>query len=155
MAEYFINFSLILPLPTEAAEKYALDLAYQVARIHHGDEIPEDFPASLSDVVGDWVFETDASDPSSGWGLWMHSDSGGMNAVGAFIQHLLQRFDPEGYATLEWSSDCTEPRVDGYGGGASVITAERIKSINTDQWLQRQVARLKKTHHRLRAVARQ
>jgi hypothetical protein len=145
MADYFTNFSVIVPLPTEAAERYALDVADQAARIHQGDEMPEDFPISLRDVVEDWQFETHPSDPSNGWGLWLHSDQGGIDAVCAFIQHLLERFDPEAHATLEWSNDCSKPRIDAFGGGAAFITAGTIKSINTSSWLHRQVARLQ-TH---------
>ena len=142
MADYFTNFSLIMPLPSEAAEKYALDLAEQAFHIHMGEEMPGDFPESLREVVEDWQFDTDPSDPSSGSGLWLHSSSGGVDAVCAFIQHLLQRFDPAGHATLEWSNDCSKPRVDAFGGGAALITARRLKHINTGQWLHRQVARL-------------
>ena len=142
MADYFTNFSLIVPLPTEAAEKYALDLAQQAFHIHLGDEIPDDFPALFRDVVEDWQFDTEPSDPSNGWGLWLHSDSGGIDAVCAFIQHLLERFDPAGHVALEWSNDCSKPRVDAFGGGAAIITATRIKTISTSQWLHRHTARL-------------
>jgi hypothetical protein len=142
MADYFTNFSLILQLPAEAARKYALDLAHQAACIHQGDDIPDGFPASLREVLEDWQFETDAADPSDGWGLWLHSENGGVDAVCAFVQHLLQRFDPCGSAAVEWSNDCSKPRVDAYGGGAALVTATKIKGINTGQWLQRQLARL-------------
>ena len=53
MAHYFTNFSLIVPLPDEAAVQYALDLAEQAFHIHMGDEMPADFPASLRDVIED------------------------------------------------------------------------------------------------------
>lgn len=142
MADYFTNFSLIVPLPSEAAEKYALELANQAARISQGDEVPADFPVSLRDVVEDWQFETDASDPSNGWGLWLHSSSGGIDAVCAFLQHLLERFDPTGHVALEWSNDCSKPRVDAFGGGAAIVTADKIKHFNTGQWLHRQIARI-------------
>ena len=33
MADYFTNFSLIMSLPNEAAEKYALDLADELAPV--------------------------------------------------------------------------------------------------------------------------
>ena len=146
MADYFTSFSLIVPLPTEAAEKYALNLAHQAADIHHNDTIPDDFPASLRDVVEDWQFDTEPSDPANGWGLWLHSQNGGVDAACAFIQHLLERFDPAGHVGLEWSNDCSKPRVDAFGGGAALITAKNIKSITTGLWLHRQTARLQ-THN--------
>ncbi len=143
MADYFTNFSLIVPLPTEVAQQYAIDLAQQAFHLFLGDESPEDdFPAALRDVVEDWQFDTDPSDPSSGPGLWLHSSNGGIDAVCAFLQHLLQRFDPTGHVGLEWSNDCSKPRIDAFGGGAALITARKIKTINTGEWLHRQVARL-------------
>ena len=145
MADYFTNFSLIVPLPDEAAVQYALDLAEQAFHIHMGEETPADFPASLRDVIEDWQFDTDSSHPSNGRGLWLHSSNGGIDAVCAFIQHLLKRFTPDGHVELEWSNDCSKPRVDAFGGGAALITARKIKSINTGQWLHQQVSRLPKT----------
>jgi len=140
MADYFTNFSLIVPLPTEAAEKYALDLAHLAFQIHLGDDMPNDFPVSLRDVVKDWQFDTDPGDPSNGWGLWLHSDGGGVDALCAFLQHLLQRFDPTGRVTFEWSNDCSKPRVDAYGGGAAIVTADKIKSMTTGGWLEKHAA---------------
>ena len=142
MADYFTNFSLIVPLPDEAAVQYALDLAEQASRIQQGDEMSEDFPASLRDVIEDWQFDTDTNNPSNDRGLWLHSSNGGIDAVCAFIQHLLQRFAPGNHVTLEWSNDCSKPRVDAFGGGAALITARKIKSISTGEWLHREVTRM-------------
>ena len=142
MADYFTNFSLIVPLPTQEAVEYALNLAEQAFHAHMGEEIPNDFPASLRDVIEDWQFDTDSNDPSNGRGLWLHSSDGGIDAVCAFIQHLLQRFAPGNHVTLEWSNDCSKPRVDAFGGGAALITARKIKTINTGEWLHREVTRM-------------
>jgi hypothetical protein len=140
MADYFTNFSLILKLPDEAAQKYALDLAYQASHTCQGDEQPGNFPASLAEVVEDWQFETNPENSAECPGIWLHSINGGIDAVCAFIQHLLQKYDPEGSVTFEWSNDCSKPRVDAYGGGAAIITADEIKTMNTGQWLQQNAA---------------
>jgi hypothetical protein len=123
---------------------YALHLAEQASDILQGEKIPDDFPASLNDVVEDWRFDTHSRDPSDGRGLWLHSSNGGIDAICAFIQHLLQRFAPGEHVTLEWSNDCSKPRVDAFGGGAALITARKIKTINTGEWLYREVTRLRK-----------
>ena len=153
MADYFTNFSLIVPLPNEAAVQYALELAEQASRIQQGDEMPDNFPASLRDLIEDWQFETDSNEPSNGRGLWLHSSNGGIDAVCAFIQHLLQRLTPAEHVTLEWSNDCSKPRVDAFGGGAALITAGKIKSISTGEWLHRQVSRLPKPQPEAAVVA--
>ena len=139
MADYYTNFSLAVPLPEQAAQAYALTLAAQAGAAVQGDELQADFPASLRDVIEDWVFEADA-DCSGKPGLWLHSSSGGIDSVCAFIQHLLQKFDPQGSVSLEWSNDCSKPRLDAYGGGAAFITARRIKTTTTTEWLHKQEA---------------
>ena len=143
MADYFTNFSLILELPSETAQHYALDLAHQASLMMHGDENPEGIPDCLIGVLDGWSLETEAQETGNGWGIWMHSSYGGIDAVCAFIQHLLQKFDPNGCVSFQWSDDCSKPRIDAYGGGAAIITANRIKSINTGQWIQQQTKRLR------------
>lgn len=146
MADYYTKFSLLVLLPTEAAEKYALELA-QNAR-NQGDEPSDNFPAELCAVVEDWQFETESAHASQGHGLWLHSENGGIDAACEFIQHLLQQFEPAGHVTLEWSNDCSKPRIDAYGGGAAFITATEIKTLHTGRWLHQQVAKLKNNPRR-------
>ena len=150
MADYFTNFSLIVPLPDESAQVYAVKLAEEASAASLGDQAPADFPASLADVTEDWVFDTDAESSAGKWGLWLHSSSGGIDAVCTFIQHLLQKFQPEGCVSFEWSHDCSKPRTDAFGGGAAFITARKIKTTSTGQWLHKQAARraLQPTHER-------
>ena len=136
MADYYTKFSLVLSLPDQDAQTYALELAHQACQGQQGDELPTDFPKALADVIEDWQFETDADSPAGEFGVWLHSDSGGVEALCAFIQHLLEKFDPQGRVSFAWSYDCSKPRLDAYGGGAAVITAQDIRSIDTGQWLQ-------------------
>jgi len=138
MADYFTKFSLILPLPNEAAQRDALDLDANARRVAQGDEPSEKLPDSIQAVIEDWQFETDGESADGKWRLWLHSDYGGIEAVCAFIQHLLQKFDPQGWVAFEWSHDCSKPRLDAYGGGAALITATEIKTMNTADWLRQQ-----------------
>ena len=143
MADYFTNFSLLVPLPSKAAQEYALDLAAKAGTaMMEDDPLLDDFPEDLREVIEDWRFETEAETEPNNWGLWLHSGDGGVDAVCAFIQHLLQKFDPRGHVAFEWSNDCSKPRVDAYGGGAALVTARKIKSVTTGAWLHREVARL-------------
>jgi hypothetical protein len=132
MADYFTNFSFILPLADDAQKEYALNLAHIASQQRFAEEpLPADFPTVLRDVLEDWSFELEDGEE----GLWLHSDSGGIDAVCAFVQHLLIKFNPSGRITFEWSHDCSKPRVDAYGGGAAIITASEIKTMNTSDWL--------------------
>src|ERR1039458_6080841 len=135
MADYFTNFSVVIKLANEAEQACALDLAHKASLAQQGNELPADFPKDLVDMIEDWQFETDADNSGTARGLWLHSMYGGVDAVCAFIQHLLQKFDQKGYVTFERSHDCSKPPVDAYGGGAAIITAKEIKSMSTAQWL--------------------
>ena len=140
MADYFTNFSVVLKLANETEQAYALDLAHKASLAQQGQVLPADFPKELVDMIEDWQFETDADNSGTTHGSWLHSMNGGVDAVCAFIQHLLQKFDQKGYVTFEWSHDCSKPRVDAYGGGAAFITAKEIKTMSTATWLNEQVA---------------
>ena len=140
MADYFTHFSLIFTLPSAEAQTYALQLAGQISLIRQGDEQPADFPRELAAVIEDFCFETEADTSENKPALWLHSSDGGIDAVCLFIQHLLQRFDPSGRVTFEWSHDCSKPRTDAYGGGAAIITATEIKTMSTSEWLNQHTA---------------
>jgi len=142
MANYYTNISMVLSLPNQAAQEYALNLAQRASQVQQGDEPPSDFPKDLADVIEDWTFETDADHSAEGHGIWLHSDTGGVDALCAFLRHLLQKFNPQGHAAFEWSHDCSKPRVDAYGGGAALVTATKIQTMNTGQWLQERVSKL-------------
>ena len=92
MADYFTHFSLVIRLPDEAAQTYALELHSQGVRLWQGDDVPADFPAELRAHHEDWCFEVEADVVEGNPGLWFHSEYGGMDALCAFIQRLLQKF---------------------------------------------------------------
>ena len=132
MADYYTNFSFMVPLNTDVQKQYALDIS-NTASTHRCEETPtpSDFPDPLKDYIEGWTFELEDCEE----GLWLHSDSGGIDAVCAFVQHLLQKFDTTPYVTFEWSHDCSKPRKDAYGGGAAVITKTEIETMNTADWI--------------------
>jgi hypothetical protein len=134
MADYFTKFSVVVPLPDAAAQAYALELAAQAEQFLQDDVMPEGFPASLREVLEDWRFD---SHPAGGseHALWLDTYSGGIDAACAFIQHLLRNYNPTGRVTFEWAFDCSKPCPDAYGGGAAIITARRIKTMSTSDWL--------------------
>jgi hypothetical protein len=140
MADYFTNFSLVISLANETEQEYALELAHKASLAQQGDELPNDFPKALVDMIEDWHFETVADNSGTKHRLWLHSIYGGVDAVCLFIQHLLQKFDLQGKVSFEWSHDCSKPRVDAYGGGAAFITAQEIRTMSTAAWVNDQIA---------------
>jgi len=135
MANYYTYFSLILRLPDEAAQAYALEMATQAKRVNQHEETPDKLPESLKETIENFVFETDADNSEGEWCIWLHSEYGGIDAACAYIQHLLRKYDWHGRVAFEWSNDCSKPRVDAYGGGAAIITTRKIIGITTSEWL--------------------
>ena len=134
MADYFTNFSLVLPLNPEQRD-YAMELVRQaLAHRHENAPLPDTFPAELKSVVEDWCFETEVD----GEELWLHSQYGSQDEACVFIQHLLRKFRFANSVAFEWSHDCTKPKTDAYGGGAAYITRNRIKTMHTSEWLRKQ-----------------
>lgn len=131
MADYFTNFSLVLLLKDETQKQYALDLHKEAVALRNGELIPKSFPATLKPHLPDWFFDTEENDE----GVWLHSQYGGIEAVCAFIQHLLQKFNRAGIVTFAWSHDCTKPKIDAYGGGAAIVTAAKVKTMDTADWI--------------------
>jgi len=134
MADYFTNFSFMVVLADTAQRDYALNLFLQMSAIRQGEDIPPDFPARLIEACEDCSFDADADGPNA---VWLHSSSGGVDGVCAFVQHLVQKFNLNP-VSFEWSHDCSKPRTDAYGGGAAYITARDIKTLSTAEWLRQQ-----------------
>ena len=131
MADYFTNFSVVLPL-TKEQQEYALQIANAVESYRNeGKAIPAEFPECIREVVEDWPFDVEAVSE----GIWLNSQYGGQESACAFIQHLLQRFDFAPHVSFEWSHDCSQPKPDAFGGGAAFVTAIGIETISTSEWL--------------------
>lgn len=71
---------------------------------------------------------------------WLDLDRFGYAAV---FQAIVARHpDQLPYVTVEMAFTCSKMRPDGFGGGAELITAEDVRSINTSRWLADAVAAL-------------
>ena len=139
MANYYTNFSVVLPL-TKEQQDYTIELAKTIQQHRSEDKpLPTDFPKMLADELENWAFETEITEK----GIWLHSQYGGQDAVCVFIQHLLQRFKFVEGVTFEWSHDCSQPRTDAFGGGAAFVTADQIKTFTTSEWLQQVIGKRK------------
>jgi hypothetical protein len=133
MADYYTNFSVILPL-NQTQQEFAMQLSNQI-KAHRDDNepLPADFPPEFTDEAEGWDFDTQATED----GLWLHSQYGGQETACVFIQHLLQKFHFAPFVSFEWSHDCSKPMIDAYGGGAAFITTTEIETMTTSEWLQK------------------
>lgn len=112
---------------------------------------------NLSDEEVDWVKSELAKreeQDENGWlgfdwelgpdkpvNLWLHSDeSGNVESVASFVQAFLKKFRPNDKWGMEWSNDCSRPRLDAFGGGAVVVYAKNVSWLTTHNWLSRKLS---------------
>lgn len=153
MADYYIHWSVALKLSTEADQQEE-----ETAWLEEALEVPEElFEASVDevtehfanlgidisgiDILDDWpgfewefcLDEGHEEEPH----LWSYcSDNGNLDVLFAIVQGFLSKFRPDDTFSVEWSYTCSKPRLDAYGGGAALVTATDIHTINTGEWLE-------------------
>lgn len=69
---------------------------------------------------------------NSVWFTSSMSDGHNIDGMIEIIQEYLTAMDPKGIVTYEWSSTCSKPRLDAFGGGAVAISKDNVKSMDTN-----------------------
>lgn len=127
MADYFTHFSCLLDVGTPNNAARAIEL-YQSSMADTALEHPPSDGFLLS------------IDPEHGaQQLWMRDDiTGDPQQVIDFVRLCARTLDLSGRWGFQWSTTCTRPRVNAFGGGAHVLdldTGATIMSISTNGWL--------------------
>ena len=124
MADYYTLFSAIIPNLTPE-EAFWLRGEYERRKnMEDDDGLP----------LSDFGFQIETGKDS--FSAWIHDDMlGNVDAVADFVQCFLKRFRPNECWGMEWSNSCSKPRTDAYGGGAIFVTAKKVESSLTCQWL--------------------
>ena len=79
-----------------------------------------------------WSIEANPDGSSS---LWIYAEEhGNLCDVASFVQAFLRRFLPNGVWTMTYSQTCSRLRVGEFSGGAIVVTAEEIESLDAGTW---------------------
>ena len=62
------------------------------------------------------------------------------------LQQILKKMAPASvpHIVVEYANTCSKMRQDGFGGGAIIITRDKIHRMNTSQWVDETLERLKK-----------
>lgn len=137
MADYYTEFSFAIPDLTDdettwlKAAAIWLDAAINTEDDEHVPPMPE-----LEGVLEDRECGTSFAMEVDDDGLWIHSDeSGDVDEVARFCQAFLRKFRPDEHVAFEWANTCSKPRLDAFGGGAMIVTAEAIESMSTGEWV--------------------
>ena len=70
--------------------------------------------------------------------LWVWSGEDGCGSpdeAATIARKFLDRFRPDETIAFEFAVSCSKPRLDSFGGGAVVITAENTEWLNTGTWI--------------------
>lgn len=60
------------------------------------------------------------------------------------LQQILKKMPSVPHIVVEYVNTCSKMRQDGFGGGAIIITRDKIHRANTSQWIDETIERLKK-----------
>jgi hypothetical protein len=75
-------------------------------------------------------------EPADGGARVLSADGCGNAEYAAALAHLfLRHFGIDQVVALQWSLTCSEPRPDGFGGGAAMISRHRITLFDTHRFL--------------------
>lgn len=119
MADYYTQFSFIIPLTPEQTD-HLLDTLMDKGALKHIFENPE------------YVNLGVAKDND---GLWVSSEiDGNTNDAVALLEHAVRYYHlpPMGF---EWGCTCSKPRLDGFGGGAVWTDGQTTEYTHTSEWL--------------------
>ena len=122
-----------IPLSTE--EKYEDDeIALRDALEKHGIDTK-----SIKDTI-EMFPSFDFTITEEDW--WIYTEeSGGIDHVACVVQAFIKKFRPRFVFTLTWCEYCDKPRIGEFGGGAMVVTKDKIRYWNT--WTQARRTALK------------
>ncbi|WP_296707420.1 hypothetical protein [Rhodoblastus sp.] len=127
MADYFTQFSCLLDVAapenvSRALEIFEADCADSAAEAQFNNGF---FVSVPSDDAGSqlWIRDEGAGDPES---------------VIRFVKICAAEFSLSGHWGFQYSNMCSQPRLDGFGGGAHVLdlaTGKAIAWIDTENWI--------------------
>ncbi|MDT7953438.1 MAG: hypothetical protein RQ966_18200 [Acetobacteraceae bacterium] len=131
MADYYTEFSTVLPIGLAANVAPALTFYRQIA-----DELE-----AAGETIG---FKAAESGTPEAPQLWLHADDNGEpEHIIAFALCCAEVFDLTGLWGFRWVLSASKPLLDAYGGGAHVLDLGRRETVawlDCDHWLTERLA---------------
>ncbi len=142
MADYFTQFSFVIPVTPEQGDWVAQVHALATELIGHAEdgeareniEGPQDMVSAALGLAekrdGDPCLQV-VHDDKEGT-VWVGSeDPGDVDYTAELVQAFLKRFDLDLVVSFEWANTCSKPRLDAFGGGAVVISRRNADWFST------------------------
>jgi len=139
MADYYSPFSCILNVKTVSNVRKALRLFREPHRWSPPEALPEPWAECDGDEMDrSSLFEVEAS-PRAGH-LWLHDGGyGSPKYVPSFVLACAEEFGLTGRWGFRWALTCSDGRLDGFGGGATVLdlgARTTLASVDCHEWLE-------------------
>ena len=123
MANYYTEFSVMLPLP--AGENVAERLAAWSEQMEARKEADED----------EWLIGTHWELQKDGIWTYSYASEGNAEGTATLIQQYLRDFDIEGGIFMTIAGYCSKPRINEAWGAAVVVTKDDQMWLNTGEVL--------------------
>src|SRR5208283_5389418 len=133
MADYFTQFSFVIPVTPEQGDWFAQVHALATELIEHAEDGearqniqgPQDLVSAVLDLAGkrDGFPCIEVAHDEKAGTVWVGSeDSGDVDYTVDLVSAFLKRFGLDLVVGFEWANTCSKPRLDAFGGGAVVIS---------------------------------
>ena len=130
MADYYTQFSFLLPIDEEAdvtKEKIEewLELLGEDRELQHFHPNEQEESETWEAIKDDFEMEMTRD------GVWVYAEDGGEpQAAFMLTRDFLRHFHPDSKGiSIGWANVCSRPILDAYGGGAMVVTCERVFEV--------------------------
>jgi hypothetical protein len=146
MANYYTSFCAKLEM-SDAAFQYLDALDAAVLAVENGEDLVEDVPAGITDIAEKIYKEREQSSGCSiayqeGFAIVEDVESGSIAVLGDILHATMKAFDMKSPLVVNYADWCDKHRVDGFGGGVLVVTADRVYRMSTDEWANDLIAKL-------------
>jgi hypothetical protein len=129
MADNFLLFAESLEDLTPDEE------AWLAERLASKNEESNDPAADDEDESPGFEFEFYGEQPGSSCLKLYAIEAGDPDVAAQFVQEFLRRFRPHASIGLSWCASCSKMRDGEFGGGAVFVTAKRIETWSSGEWL--------------------
>jgi hypothetical protein len=156
MPDNFLQFSLSLPLKTRAELRWCVKTLAALTRLF---DSPGEFDEKRARALGplgrrvideqwqyfdaQWSIEPPHDETAAVGALWLFAEEAGCpEHVAAVLEAYLKKFNPTGIITFSWAYTCSKLRVNEFGGGAAVVTADGTKFLDAQSWAEDLAAKI-------------
>lgn len=133
MADYFTNVSLVVPVtdPEGAvAEIRRLETALMENQMGDGVEAGNVLPPNPIFTSDDELYGLPGFSAERD-GVWLYDTTADVGVVARIVCWLLTLPGAPDEFMFEWSSDCSKPRLDAFGGGTVLCTKDDWTAVHT------------------------